>query len=218
LVAENPYTWTATVPPGQQWVDSFEMTVASGYDGICTNTMTFTSLEGPQGEVSVSFNVVGAITSTVTPEAGGELVYSDDDALQAEITVPAGAVSETTTLSYIPLGNPGEQPTGMFFAGQAFDLSAYQDGQLIEDFFFEAGSGITVTLHYTDSDLEGLDPAGLALYTWTGTEWSTDGITRVGYDAEAHTVSFWVTHLTDFGLFAPEGKEEWMVYLPMVIQ
>ncbi len=216
LIPQGAITGTGTVPSGiTNWFSPrtvFE--IAPGSDGPCTNTATFVTAEGLQGSASLMVNVVGGVSAVISETTGGDLVYEEAGSPVTEIAVPGSAVTEATTLVYTPVTTVTGAPGGFSFAGIAFELSAYRDNQLLPDFDFE--TGITITLHYTDDQIAGLDEATLALTYWDGALWTTDGITQVGQNLEANTVSFWVTHLTAFTLFAEPTYT--YVYLPLIVR
>ncbi|MBN1318164.1 MAG: hypothetical protein JXA42_21965 [Anaerolineales bacterium] len=217
LAATGSTTWTATLEPNSVWGSGLiSLTVAAGSDGDCTNSMTFTTLEGPQGGASNTIFVIRTITTTTTQNEGGKLDITEGEQIVVEIRVPSGAVTETTELVYTTMADPVSAPANMLFAGRAFDFSAYRDGVLVDDFSFE--TGITVTLHYTDDDVVGLDEDTLMLYYWTGSEWSTVGITRVAADPVNNTVSYWLTHLTEFAQFGLPAEYDYRIFLPLVIR
>jgi hypothetical protein len=173
------------------------------------------SLSGTQA-FTLTVNAVddGCVSAVISETAGGDLVYAEGGSPVTEIAVPGGAVTEATTLIYTPLNTPTDPPSGLSFADIAFELSAYRDDQLLPDFDFE--TGITITLHYTDDQIAGLDEETLTLTYWDGGVWATDGITQVGQDLDANIISFWVTHLTDFAFFAEPSYT--YVYLPLVVR
>lgn len=217
LIANDPMTWNAIIKPNSNWFSGvIHFTVAPGTDGTCTNSMAFTTLEGPRGSTSKDIEVIGVISSSVTQGEGGSLVIEDEGQPVIEIQAPAGAVTETTELVYKAIDDPATTPAGMLFAGRAFDLSAYRDETFLANFSFE--SGITVTLHYADDDIAGLDEDTLMLYTWTGSDWSTDGIIRVAADPDKNTVTFWLVHLTEFAQFGQSPGSDYRIYLPLVLR
>ncbi len=174
--------------------------------GWLSDTQSFTLTVSPAD---------GSISTTVSGTAGGLLVYEESGAPVVEIAIPTGAVTETTPLVYTPVLSPTGAPGTLSFAGRAFDLSAYRDDLLLPAFDFE--TGITITLHYTDDQIAGLDEETLTLAYWDGGSWAVDGITLIERDGDANTVSFWVTHLTDFALFASPASD-FYVYLPLVVR
>jgi peptide/nickel transport system substrate-binding protein len=147
----------------------------------------------------------------VPPDADATLVYTDPQGSPTIIDAPAGAVSETVTLLYAPLdvaeGSPGT------FAGHGFVLEAHRDGELLSGFTFEIP--VTVTIHYTDADVAGMDEETLGLRYWDGETWSTDGITIVERDIINNRLVVTLAHLSHFAMFT---QGEHLVYLPLVLK
>ena len=77
---------------------------------------------------SVNFSLDRGTITEVPPARGATLVYTDTQALTTTVQVPALAVAKTTTLKYTEIMK-ASAPSGFAFAGHAFDLTAYQDGQ-----------------------------------------------------------------------------------------
>jgi hypothetical protein len=151
----------------------------------------------------------------VSPEAGGTVVFTDTEQVATIVQVPGGAVSETTLLAYTPV-HTATAPAGLSFAGRAFDLDVFQSGA-----FLPAGLDLpvpaTVTVHYTETDVIGLDEASLVLNRW-------DEVGQVWVDAaclpyDRHPADNWlvvpVCHLSQFALL---GEPQYTVYLPLVQQ
>jgi uncharacterized repeat protein (TIGR01451 family) len=60
---------------------------------------------------------------------------------------------------------------------------------------------LTVTIEYTDGDLNGQDEDTLELMYWNGDAWVTDGITIVERDTVDNRLVGAIEHLTEFALF-----------------
>lgn len=155
----------------------------------------------------------GECFTPITPTEPSTLVYTDTRGLTT-IQVPAGAVTETITLGYIPVETI-TGTSGFVFAGHAFDLNAYQNGTLRLPSFAFSGS-VTVTIYYTDADVAGLDESTLVLEYW-------DEVASVWQDAACgpyvrHPDENWlavpICHLSRFALFG-EGHA---IYLPLVLR
>ena len=162
---------------------------------------------------SVSFGQVflARESEEVPPDANTTVVYTDAQGSQTVVEVPAGAVSETVTLLYGPLDTVSDSPGP--FAGHGFLLEAHRDGELLADLAFE--TPITVTIHYTDADVAGMDEETLELRYWDGEAWSTDGIAIADRDTVNNRLVATVAHLSQFAMFA-RGKHP--VYLPLVLK
>jgi PKD repeat protein len=132
------------------------------------------------------------------------------------LKIPAEAVTATTTFTYTAFIDMGASPdlSGFDFAGRRFTLTAYQWGARQPSFTFERP--VTMTVRYSDEDVESLDEESLALFYRDGDAWRTDGLTVTRRLTETNEVVVRAGHLTEFGLF---GKErEYQVYLPLVLR
>ena len=148
--------------------------------------------------------------SSVPTDTESTLVYYDTQGSPTVVQVPAGAVSETTTLVYAPVETV-TAPSNFFFAGYAFDLDAYQDGSLLPGFAFSVP--VTVTLHYTEADIAGLDEDSLVLEYWSGSGWVDAACGSYDRHPDEDWLAAPICHLSRFALF---GK--YTVYLPLVLR
>jgi hypothetical protein len=137
------------------------------------------------------------LITNVDAGRGGRLAYAHTPGSPTIIDIPAGAVTETTTLVYTPV-DPAAPPAGFSFAGHAFTLEAYRNDALLPDFTFE--EPVTVTIYYSESDVVGLDEGTLELRYWNGSAWVTDGITLVERNTVQNYVVFTIAHLSEFAL------------------
>ena len=138
------------------------------------------------------------LSVTVNQDSGGTLIYTDTQGSPTVVKVPAGAVTDTTTLVYTPI-QTSTAPSGFTFASHAFDLVAYRDGLPLPSFAFE--KPVTVTIHYSESDVAEMDEETLKLRFWDGSGWSSDGITLVERNTAQNYVVFTIAHLSEFALF-----------------
>lgn len=165
----------------------------------------------PVGQESFGQVFLASEWVNLPPDADASLVYTDAQGSPTIIDVPAGAVSEAVTLLYAPLdaamGSPG------FFASHGFLLEAHLDGELLSDFTFDIP--VTVTIHYSDADVEGLDEETLELRYWDGETWSTDGTTVVERDIINNRLVVTLTHLSQLAMYA---RGEHSVYLPLILK
>jgi parallel beta-helix repeat protein len=150
------------------------------------------------------------IATSVPADAASTLIYTDTQGLPTAIQVPAGAVTEPTTLVYTPV-EAATAPSGFAFAGHAFDLDAYQGEVLQPGLTFSAP--VTVTLHYAGTDVAGLDENALVLEYWNGSAWVDAACGDYDRHPDENWLSAPICHLSRFALF---GKE-YTVYLPLVL-
>ena len=160
---------------------------------------------GADERATVGTTAEPATASAITSTVGG---------LTTTVQIPTGAVTESTALTYTALAITGQSdPTGFSFAGHAFDLDAYQSGVIVSGFTFSVP--VTVTLHYADADIAGLDEDSLVLEYWNGSAW----VDAACGDYDRHPTENWLSvpicHLSQFALF---GEREYLIYLPLVLR
>jgi hypothetical protein len=154
---------------------------------------------------------------TIDRDHGGTLTYVDSQGLSTTVEVPAGAVSETTTLVYVPIESVTPSVNNYAFAHHAFDLDAYRNGQLLSGFSFSGT--VTVTIHYADADVAGIFEPSLKLYRWMLLlGWQEVG-KRPGegqiLDTEHNVLTAWLHSLSHFGDMGVTGYD---IYLPIVMR
>jgi hypothetical protein len=165
---------------------------------------------------------LGPVTSVVTvphgvmglgPGQGGEVEHR----YGVTLTVPRGAVSDTTRFQLGPLPTdapPITPPGGLQFANRAFAVNAYRFGEPVGRF----QAPLTVTVRYSDTDVAGLRRETLRLWTRSGPgePWAMMGEpVRVMSGTIAHTTM----HLSEFALFGePEAQTKYWLYLPMIVR
>jgi hypothetical protein len=160
---------------------------------------------------------LGPVTTVVTlphgtlalgPHQGGELRHAHG----VTLTVPPGAVTDTTRFQFRPLftdTRPVTPPGGLLFAHRAFEINAFRFGESVRQF----NRPLTITVNYTDADVSGLKRETLRLWTRSGPEgpWA-----MLGEPARvmSGTLAFTTTHFSQFALFG-EGEK---VYLPLAVR
>ena len=161
--------------------------------------------------------IVEGTQITIDPTTGNTLVYTDIQGLTTTVQVPAGAVTETTLLIYTPV-ETATAPSGLAFAGHAFDLGAYRGGSLLPSLTFSVP--VTVTLHYTDTNVAGLDEDALVLEYWNGGTDAWEDAACGPY--ERHPDDNWlaapICHLSRFALFGEAAGGKYAVYLPLLLK
>jgi hypothetical protein len=147
------------------------------------------------------------------PGLEATLVYTGTEGYSASIQVPADTISETVLLAYTPVG-AAAPPSGFAFANRAFDLDVYRDRN-----YLSAGlvlpDAATFTVHYTDTDVAGLDEDSLVLERWNEdtTAWEDAACGPYDRHPDENWLAVPVCHLSRFGLF---GK--YTVYLPLMLR
>jgi photosystem II stability/assembly factor-like uncharacterized protein len=182
--------------------DSLEQrTLYAGLDGVWKYVLTGTS-------------------STIAPSEGRTVTVTPSEGVSTTIQVPPGAVNEETTLLYMPAVAPIDwlEPTGMRFAGQAFTLDAYVGGGHVEGYEFQ--QPVTVTIHYSDADVAGVDEGSLVLQLWEDGAWidaaetCTPASTYVR-DLEGNSLAVPICHLSYYAL---AGDPQYTLNVPLIMR
>ena len=154
----------------------------------------------------------------VDPYLGGLMIITDTQGLTTTVQIPPGAVTRTTAITLTPILALTEPISpGLRFAGHAFDLDAYWDGQLLTSFTFE--TTVTVTIHYSDADVQGIDEKKLELYRWVMPpgSWQVVGARSGEGQSPPDTINnvlrAWLRGLTRFH---DMGVITYEIFLPMV--
>lgn len=127
------------------------------------------------------------------------------------LDVPPNGVPETTRFQFRPLFDetpPTNLPTGWAFAHRAFELTAFQFGEI-----HRFNQPLTITIGYDDQDTPGLDQNTLRLWyrAGPGEPWAMLGEPvqhRIGQD-----IIFETDHFTEFVLL---GEGAYKLHLPIV--
>jgi len=209
-------TWTPTIAaPGGVWMETTVVTVEMGYAGPLTSMVQVTTEEGVAG-TDTNTVIVAEKLVTVGPSEGGIIVATGADGMTTTIKVPPGAVTEPTQLAYTSVPTITCSLPGFVFAGRAFRLEAHRNSALHPGLVFE--KPVTVTIHYTEANVAGLDENRLELRYWNGSAWSTDGIIVVKRDTANNRLVVTVAHLSEFAMFAKEQQDPRKVHLPLIVR
>jgi hypothetical protein len=188
--------------------------------GVFSITLDAENCGGTGSDVTYVVVISAGVVTAVEPEQGTTLIYTDTQGNSTAIEVPGGAVTETIALVFTPVETV-THPSGFAFAGHAFDLEAYRDGEYLPGFTFQ--QPVTVTIHYGEGDVVGIDEATLVLNYWDGSTWVDAAATCTlpsTYDRhpEANWLAVPICHLSRFALFGQAGTIEYNVYLPLVVR
>ena len=188
----------------------------------------------PPDAAGQNFVILASPVSITLPMSGttnlpASLIYTDTQGLPTTIEFPADAVTQTTTIESSTAVAAQAMtlvltPTlvtggaGLAFAGHAFNLAVYRNGNLQPDLTFTKPA--TVTIHYSAADIGVVSDEGqLALWWWTGSEWEnvTDTCTPPSVynrDLANGMLSVPTCHLSLFSLLGPT----YQTYLPLVLR
>jgi Leucine-rich repeat (LRR) protein len=167
--------------------------------------------------VSATTDLAGAQIS-VEPGVDSTLVYTETEGGSTTVQVPVGAVTETITLLYTK-AETTTIPAGFSFAGNSFELDAYQNGLRIDGFSFE--KPLTITMEYSDTQVSGLVESSLTLDFWdeASNDWvdaakTCSPASNYSRNEAENWLAVQICHLSRFSLFGIEIKE---LYLPMIL-
>jgi hypothetical protein len=126
------------------------------------------------------------------------------------LEVPPNAVPETTRFEFKPLfedNPPLDAPPGLIFANRAFELTAFQFGEL-----HRFNQPITITIGYDEKDVEGLNRNSLRLWyrSGAGEPWAMLGEPVRHQNGQ---ISFTTDHFTEFALM---GQGAYQIRLPLI--
>jgi hypothetical protein len=164
---------------------------------------------------------LGPVTTVVTipqdalvlgPFEGGTLIHPHG----VRLDVPPGAVTDTTLFRLGPIftdTHPISPPGGLLFAHRAFEMTASRYGNMVHAF----SRPLTITLHYTDKNVQGLKRETLQLWTRTGPSgpWAQlgDPAKKMSGTLSMPSLVFTTTHFSQFALF---GEGKYQCYLPLM--
>ncbi|MEE8390525.1 MAG: PKD domain-containing protein, partial [Anaerolineae bacterium] len=235
-VIQSPVVFTATaLPPDATQTIAYAWDLGDGGTGssrVLSHTYTLsdtytvivtaTNCSGT-GVATHTKDVAVILTegaqSPIDPTTGGTLVYTDTQGYTTTVEVPGSAITEAITLLYTPVLTPTRPISpNLRFANHTFDLNAYLGSSLLPDFVFS--EPVTITIHYSDADVQRIDESSLRLYYWTGSAWndvintctSPSTYTR---DPVQNVLGVPICHLTRMGVM---GTSLGNIYLPLVLR
>lgn len=157
--------------------------------------------------IFILFQTVRSVRMTL--QADSLLAYPDQHGLLTTIQIPAAAVTMPTTLVYAeaPFVHP---PIGTAVVGHAFDLSAYQEGELQPQFSF--AQPVTLTIPYRNADLGVItDTQDLSLLWYKDEQWreattSCSSPSTAVLDTQKRLVTVPICQLGQYALTGPSHQ------------
>jgi uncharacterized protein YkwD len=189
--------------------------LAWGITGTQTITIVAENIAGATVTATHAITIVPVPPIVASPAASSTLVYTDGQGNATMVSIPTGGVVETATLRYTPLTTTETAPVGLAFAAHAFILEAHSGITPVLTF----AEPVTVTIHYSDSDVTAIEEISLTLYYRDGDSWVA------AFSTCSPTLTFEIRHemnrlatpLCRLGEFAMFGRQ-WRVYLPLVMR
>jgi hypothetical protein len=169
----------------------------------------------------VFVNMVEGASTVIYPNSASTLSYAAPNGNGSTVVhIPAGAVSQVTNLHYAAMTTVNAWQPDFVFGGRGFSLDAYQNGQPLDNFLFNAP--IEVVIEYTDDDVDVLNEDELILPFWDGQAWvdaatSCDPVSIYNREPERNTFTVSICHLTEFSMFGLPTTE-FQLYLPVTLR
>lgn len=202
---------------GSEWRTSTVETVGGGDKSLTLDTLGYPHIGYyDYWNPALKYARLARSSSVISPESSAALVYTDRQGLTTSLSVPAGAVAETTTLVYLAASQASNIPSDLVFANRAFRLDAHRNNNLISELTLDLPA--TLAIHYGGSDVAGLDEDTLTLRYWNGATWSDAGISLAERDTTDNHVVFTITHLSEFALFGAPEPQQRRIFLPLVLR
>jgi PKD repeat protein len=213
------YTWMPTPNRGQGTDNAI---YAWSIEGTKAITITAKNCDGVVVSDTHDITLAAAESASVTvsPGVSQTLTYTETDGVTTTVEIPSGAVSTTTEIRFTSIPSPTADITSSLrFGNHAFSLDAYREGRLLPDFTFTGT--MTVTVHYRDEDVEGIDEETLKLYRYR----VSLGWIEVGeepgegqdLDVDENVLRAWLRSFSRFGAYGAEVPT-FQVYLPLVLR
>ena len=216
VIAEDGRGIVYTPSADYAGVDSFSYEIADVNGSRDTGLVVIAVSNAAAGQGASQVYIVA------DPKVDSTALFSTS-AASLDLLLPGGfytgelAEEDVLLLVFVPMDRPSEQTghpaPGFKFANLEFDLLAFHNAQPLTGIQFAVP--VTITIVYSPAILGNLNPATLGLWYWTGSEWSTDGISLAAHDPVNHTITLLISHLSRFGLFAAEPTDLHM-YLPLI--
>lgn len=111
---------------------------------------------------------------TATAAGGGKTTFNTSSSVNAEVTLPANAVSTDTTITVASVASADAPAvlSGYSAAGnQFFSISATAGGASVTSF----SKSVTLVFSYPASTISSINEDSLKIYRWTGSSWQALG-------------------------------------------
>lgn len=206
--ASGVYTFTNLSPEPR----ILTPTVAGYHFWPPTRTVTL-----PPDATEQDFTILPApVSMTLVPSTTSSLTFTDTQGLPTQLTFPADAITQTTTVTVTPTLQADEPD----FASttHAFELVASQGDQHLTDFTFRAP--LTLTVQYSDLDIRLVaNENELVLWLWRENSWqdasqTCEPASAYKRDLANNTISLPICQTGGLGLFGPTNQ----LYVPLLIR
>jgi len=153
-------------------------------------------------------------SATLAPDQAITLAIASANGATLTLEIPAGTVDSETVLHYRLLDATAIQANTIRMGGLAFAIMASRNGLPLEQLTFN--QPMTLTIAYTDADLNAIDDTALALFTFHAADgqWSAQGITLLEHVPAENRFVVVIDQTGDYVLGTPNR----MVFLPVIVR
>jgi len=216
--ASKPITYTWTPEP-----DSGQGGASASYTWTNPDARIIrVTAENCDGKTVTDWHAINiGSVSTIDPAIATTLTYTNEQGYTTTLTFPAGVViAPSLVISYTPLSRPGRPiSAGLRLAGRAIDLDVSRPDLPGADISFL--QPVTLTIHYSDRDVAGIDESTLALYRWIVLvdQWRKVGDSIISGEAQwlYPEENLLVARLRRFSAFGKMGVTH-PIFLPVVLR
>lgn len=138
------------------------------------------------------------VIDTTTPTSAASIPFTSTSGTTANLQVPIGAVTQTTTIVAVPDVPAPDAPGGFQLGNLTFNLQAYVDNTLVPSTTF--ANPITLTLHYNASALGLVAESNLLLLWWNGSDWIDAACGPYQRDLINHVLTVPICHFSQFSI------------------
>ena len=217
VVSDGPIVSRETDSAGRYAFDqlpsrNFTLTPSAAGFGFWPATRTVTI--PPDAEYQDFILLPQPVSTQLTPGITTTLIFTDTQGLLTQIVIPAGAVSETVTVTLTPTVSPNGG--GYAFTGHAFNLSVSQGNGFLPAFTFNLP--VTATIHYSDADISVITiENALSFWWWNNPGWleATQTCDPPGQYSRHLPENLITTPICQTGKFALYGPTQ-SSYLPVI--
>jgi hypothetical protein len=185
--------------------------------GLVTPTPTPIPTPTPTPDDS-NDNPINPVEILVQPTQDSMLVYTTTQGANLSVQIAAGTVETPTLLSLGQITRTSILSPEQRSVIYAFRMQASQNGEEFTSFSFP--SPISITLHYTETQIVGLNENSLQLYSKQAGGHLWERALCVGVEYVRNPNEDWllapICHLTEFALLGEPTLPSYQVFLPLV--
>lgn len=192
---------------GSTW-NEYDRHPSGSFNALCFNYSGVPTAFAGTGE-GIFRRTLGDSTP-VQPGLDAMLQFTTTEGTTVTVEIPAGAFSEPLSLLFTEIPNLSGTPTHITFAGHAFGLSAFRDGEKIPTPTLTLP--LMVTIAYSDADVALVDEGRLRLLSLEDEHWVDAACGEILRNPQENWLQVPICSLGQFGLF----QADLYTYLPLI--